>query len=101
MFLIGTRPLKIDDAAMQTLDDAARNMLGDVLSCLKSTSWETESLETALREFTEEKGIKFGALAQPLRAALTGRKTSPGIFDVLTVLGRDESLGRIQDQAQN
>jgi len=98
MFLIGTRPLKIDDAAMQTLDDAARNMLGDVLSRLKATSWETESLETALREFTEEKGIKFGALAQPLRAALTGRKTSPGIFDVLMVLGRDESLGRIQDQ---
>jgi len=100
MFLIDKRPLKIDDAALQTLDDAARNMLGDVVSCLKTTSWETESLETALRDFTETKGIKFGALAQPLRAALTGRKTSPGIFDVLKVLGKDESLKRIEDQAR-
>ena len=52
-----------------------------------------------MRAYAEETGAKLGAVAQPLRAALTGRTTSPGIFDVLTVLGREESLGRIADQA--
>ena len=52
----------------------------------------------AIRKFAEEKGLKLGAVAQPLRAALTGRSTSPGVFDVLAVLGRQESLARIGDQ---
>ena len=47
----------------------------------------------------EELGVGLGKLAQPLRASLTGQTTSPGIFDVLTLLGKDESLGRISDQA--
>jgi glutamyl-tRNA synthetase len=53
-----------------------------------------------VRAYAEEEGAKLGVVAQPLRAALTGRSTSPGIFDVLTVLGREESLGRIADQAR-
>ena len=52
-----------------------------------------------MRAYVDEQGAKLGAVAQPLRAALTGRSTSPGIFDVLAVLGREESLGRIEDQA--
>ena len=52
-----------------------------------------------MRAYAEEAGVKLGQIAQPLRAALTGRMTSPGIFDVLVVLGRVESLGRIADQA--
>ena len=60
--------------------------------------WDTEALETAVREVATREAVKLGAVAQPLRAALTGRKTSPGIFDVLVLLGRDESLGRIADQ---
>ena len=52
----------------------------------------------AVREVADTGGVKLGAVAQPLRAALTGRKTSPGIFDVLELLGRDESLGRIADR---
>jgi glutamyl-tRNA synthetase len=60
-------------------------------------SWQAEQ---ALRTFAERRGAKLGSVAQPLRAALTGRTTSPGIFDVLEVLGRDESLGRIEDQAR-
>ncbi len=51
-----------------------------------------------MRAEAEARGVKLGALAQPLRAALTGRTTSPGIFDVLEVLGREESLARIADQ---
>ena len=60
--------------------------------------WDTEALEAAVRQVAETAGVKLGQVAQPLRAALTGRRTSPGIFDVLVLLGRDESLGRIADQ---
>ena len=60
--------------------------------------WDTASLDGAVRRTAKEAGVKLGQVAQPLRAALTGRRTSPGIFDVLELLGRDESLGRIADQ---
>ena len=62
--------------------------------------WSPPSTEGVVRAYAEEEGAKLGVVAQPLRAALTGRSTSPGIFDVLEVLGRDESLGRIEDQAR-
>jgi glutamyl-tRNA synthetase len=62
-------------------------------------AWRPEALEAAIRAFADESGRKLGRIAQPLRAALTGKATSPGIFDVLDVLGRDESLARIRDQA--
>jgi len=58
------------------------------------------ALEAGIREVAEGSGIKLGKLAQPLRVALTGRTTSPGIFDVLALLGREESLGRIADQME-
>jgi glutamyl-tRNA synthetase len=60
--------------------------------------WDAASVEAAIREVAEGKSVKLGKLAQPLRAALTGSTTSPGIFDVLALLGRDESLARIADQ---
>jgi glutamyl-tRNA synthetase len=59
--------------------------------------WSAASTEAALRAHAEAAVIKLGAVAQPLRAALTGRTTSPPIFDVLSVLGKDESLARLQD----
>ena len=61
--------------------------------------WSAESTETAMRNYAEANNLKLGAVAQPLRAALTGRTTSPGIFEVLAVLGREECLGRLADQA--
>ena len=60
--------------------------------------WTQAGLEAAIRAFADEAGLKLGKAAQPLRAALTGRPTSPGIFDVLEVLGREESLARLRDQ---
>jgi glutamyl-tRNA synthetase len=60
--------------------------------------WEHDALDVAVREVAESNSLKLGKLAQPLRAALTGKTTSPGIFDVLLLLGRDESLARIADQ---
>ena len=61
--------------------------------------WSGAAAEAVVRAYAESRGAKLGAVAQPLRAALTGRSTSPGIFDVLEVLGREESLGRIEDKA--
>jgi glutamyl-tRNA synthetase len=61
--------------------------------------WSAETAEAAVRAYAERTGVKLGQVAQPLRAALTGRTTSPGIFDVLAVLGKAESLARIADQA--
>jgi glutamyl-tRNA synthetase len=60
--------------------------------------WTHEATEQAVRTVADAAGVKLGKLAQPLRAALTGRTTSPGIFDVLVLLGKGESLGRIEDQ---
>ena len=59
--------------------------------------WSAEATEQAVREVAEAEGVKLGQVAQPLRAALTGRATSPGIFDVLMLLGREESLARVAD----
>jgi glutamyl-tRNA synthetase len=98
-FLIASRPLDVDQAAAALLTDEARELLrrtNEKLGAL--ANWDAPSLEAAIREVAEDSGVKLGKLAQPLRAALTGRTTSPGIFDVLALLGRDESLARIADQ---
>ena len=63
------------------------------------TDWNAATVEAVVRPYAERAGLKLGAVAQPLRAALTGRTTSPPIFDVLAVLGREESLARLRDQA--
>ena len=78
---------------------AARPLLGAAHKALGALAeWDSASLEAAIRGVAEDGGVKLGKLAQPLRVALTGRTTSPGIFDVLALLGRDESLARIADQ---
>ena len=64
------------------------------------SDWTPETVNALLEAFATEKGLpNMGAVAQPLRVALTGRTTSPGIFDVLAVLGRQECLARLGDQA--
>jgi glutamyl-tRNA synthetase len=98
-FLFATRPLAMDDAAAALLADPAPATLKAAHAALDAVhNWDTEALEAAVRGVAETLGIKLGQVAQPLRAALTGRKTSPGIFDVLVSLGREESLGRIADR---
>jgi len=99
-FLVAERPIALDEKAAALLDPDARAMLADLVDDLSSLSeWTAEKTEAAVRTFAERTGRKLGKVAQPLRAALTGRTTSPGIFDVLEVLGREESLDRIRDQA--
>jgi glutamyl-tRNA synthetase len=98
-FLFAPRPLAIDAQAGKVLDVEGRATLAALLPQLESVEpWVPEALEAAVRTFAEDTGRKLGKVAQPLRAALTGRSTSPGIFDVLDVLGRTEALARIADQ---
>jgi len=98
-FLFAGRPLSMDEKASDILAKGGRAHLKALLPKLAAADWTGPALEAVVRTYAEETGVKLGAVAQPLRAALTGRSTSPGIFDVLTVLGREESLGRIEDQA--
>jgi glutamyl-tRNA synthetase len=98
-FLFRTRPLEMDGDAALLLAGDAPTLLGRLHTALDALDrWDAEALEDAVRRVAEDAGVKLGQVAQPLRAALTGRKTSPGIFDVLELLGREESLGRIADQ---
>jgi glutamyl-tRNA synthetase len=98
-FLFASRPLTPDAKAEALLTDDARDILGRIhLRLSGENGWTSERLEATLKTLAEELGLGLGKLAQPLRAALTGQTTSPGIFDVLVLLGRDESLARIADQ---
>ena len=100
-FLFAKRPLRLDESAAALLTADARTILTAAHEKLVAlANWDAPSLETAIREVAEASGAKLGKLAQPLRAALTGRTTSPGIFDVLALLGRDESLDRIADMME-
>lgn len=98
-FLFAERPLALDEKAAAILDPDARALLKDIHGVLAASDWTVEATESAVKAFAESRNLKLGKVAQPLRAALTGRATSPGIFDVLIVLGREESLGRIADAA--
>jgi glutamyl-tRNA synthetase len=99
-YVFADRPLALDDKAAGLLTAEARSLLGEISDELRQVEpWTVEATEQAVRAFAERRGIKLGGVAQPLRAALTGRTTSPPIFDVLAVLGKHESLSRLQDQA--
>jgi glutamyl-tRNA synthetase len=99
-FLFVQRPLAYDEKARELLGEAGRAHLAALAPKLAALpDWTAAAAEAAVRDYVAESGAKLGQVAQPLRAALTGRATSPGIFDVLETLGREESLGRIADAA--
>ena len=82
------------------MTDEAKSIVAALLPDLEAIAdWSAASVEAVVRGFAERTAVKLGAVAQPLRAALTGKTTSPQIFDVLWVLGREESLARLRDQA--
>jgi len=98
-FIFAERPLAIDAKAALLLTPEARALIDRLRQALEAvTDWSGPATEAALRAFADANNLKLGAVAQPLRAALTGRTTSPGIFEVLAVLGREESLARLKDQ---
>jgi glutamyl-tRNA synthetase len=98
-FLWANRPLDLNEQAKAVLTPEAKSATAALLLELTAvTEWTSEAVESVVRGFAERAGLKLGAVAQPLRAALTGRTTSPPIFDVLAVLGKDESVARLRDQ---
>ncbi len=101
-FLFKQRPLELEEKAAALLTDDARSLLARISERLHRISdWTVEALEANLKEYAEDQGLGLGKLAQPMRAALTGATTSPGIFDVLVLLGRDEALARLDAQASS
>lgn len=99
-YLFAKRPLALDAKASTLLDEAARRRMPDLAAKLTAVNdWTAGSLEAVVRTFAEEHALKLGQVAQPLRAALTGRAMSPGLFDVMAVLGREETLARLADQS--
>jgi glutamyl-tRNA synthetase len=98
-FIFADRPLSLEPKAAALLTPQTRELLGGLCIAFETVSpWTAEATEAATRAFAEQNNLKLGAVAQPLRVALTGRTTSPGIFDVLAVLGRQECLARLGDQ---
>jgi len=99
-FIFADRPLQIEPKAAALLTPENRELIGRLRTALEAVEpWSAETTEAAVRAYAEQHTLKLGAVAQPLRAALTGRTTSPGIFDVLAVVGRQECLARLADQA--
>ncbi|MFG1433053.1 glutamate--tRNA ligase [Xanthobacter sp. V2C-8] len=99
-FIFAERPLPMEEKAGALLTEEGRAHLGRLVPLLEAVEWSAAATEAVVRAYAEQAGVKLGAVAQPLRAALTGKTTSPPVFDVLAVLGRDESLARLKDQAR-
>jgi glutamyl-tRNA synthetase len=99
-YLYTPRPLPFEDKALALLDGEARRRIGLLAEAFAGVEdWNAATTEAAVRAFADLHGLKLGQVAQPLRAALTGKTTSPGLFDVLAVLGKEECLGRMADVA--
>lgn len=96
-FILQTRPISIDEPAQATLDSVFIGILQSLTPQLQNATWSREHLEVLLHEFVGSNGIKFGQLAAPLRAALAGRKATPSVYDMMVLLGRDETIARIKD----
>ena len=99
-FIYATRPIQIDASAAAQLTPESRASIASFLETLRGLNdWSVTALDAAARAFAEAQGLKLGKVAQPLRAALTGRTVSPGIFEVMVLIGKEESLARLADQA--
>jgi glutamyl-tRNA synthetase len=98
-FILSSRPFKANAGASQKLDPVSRGMLNRLTPRLRDVSWEHETLEAVIRDFAEQENTGLGKIAQPLRAALTGRTISPSVFDVMLLIGRSETIARLEDAA--
>jgi len=97
-YIVADRPLEFDEKAGSLVADDNKTLLAALLPVLETIdTWTADTTDTVIRAFAEEQGVKLGKIAQPVRAALTGRATSPGVFDVLVTLGKDEAIARIRD----
>jgi glutamyl-tRNA synthetase len=98
-FALASRPIDVEEKAAKHLDDVSRGILKELTPHLQNVSWTRDELEATANQFAEAQGMKFGKLAGPLRAALAGRAATPSVFDMMLVLGQDETLARLTDAA--
>ncbi|MGC9449254.1 glutamate--tRNA ligase [Cereibacter johrii] len=98
-FALESRPISADDAAAKSLDPVSRGILRELTPMLQAASWSKQDLEAILTAFAGEKGMGFGKLAAPLRTALAGRTVTPSVYDMMLVIGRDETIARLEDAA--
>ena len=96
-FMLNARPLEFDQKAKQTLDIVSIGILIELTPQLQNVIWNREALEALVSILAESHNTKLGKLAEPLRAALSGRVVSPSVFDMMLVLGRDETIARLND----
>ncbi len=96
-FILSDRPISPDEKASKNLDDVSRGILNDLTPQLQSVSWSRDALEGVVASVADAHGTKLGKLAGPLRAALAGRAVTPSVFDMMLVLGQDETIARLQD----
>ena len=96
-FVLGTRPFEPDEKAAKSLDTVSRGILTELTPQLQNASWEREMLEATVASVAEAHGIGLGKIAGPLRAALAGRTVSPSVFDMMLVIGREETIARLKD----
>ncbi|MFC6687161.1 glutamate--tRNA ligase [Jhaorihella thermophila] len=99
-FVLTSRPVEPDEKAQKALASVSDGILEELTPQLQNASWTREDLEALLGAFAEAHGTKFGKLAGPLRAALAGRAVTPSVFDMMLVLGRDETIARLTDAAE-
>ena len=99
-FILANRPIEPDEKARQALDSVSRGILKELTPHLQSASWSRDKIEEVASAFAEAQGVKFGKLAGPLRAALAGRSATPSVFDMMLVLGQEETLARLTDAAE-
>ena len=93
-----SRPLTLEAKAAEILDKGGREIIRGLLPSIEAlSSWNHSTIEQICRTFSESSGQKLGAIAQPLRAAVTGKTVSPGVFEVMDILGKEETLGRLKD----
>jgi len=98
-FLLTSRPVVPDEAALKSLDPVSRGILKTLTPQLQTVSWTKDDLEAILSGVAAEHGLSFGKMAGPLRAALAGRTVTPSVYDMMLVIGRDETIARLKDAA--
>ena len=98
-FILAERPFQPDEAAARALDPVSRGILSELTLHLQNASWKRDELEAAVASFGSAKGVGLGKIAGPLRAALAGRTVTPSVFDMMLVIGRDETIARLNDVA--
>ncbi len=100
-FVLASRPVRPDEKASAALDPVSRGILSELTAQVQNVSWTRDALEATLTAAAEAHGLKFGKLAGPLRAALAGRSVSPSVYDMMLVLGREETVARLGDAASS